>query len=154
MSLPDLEFLDIRLPIDFPSMEFYQMDNLSALKITFLYANPDVSGFLGAVGKMPKLNKIDLFFDYGISEANQFQLVCDVVSTAASQKKDIFVTPRCNFGWSKTLAIRKSENSEVPAENTLHFTTEFYHKEKIIFKRIKEYVREKLYHYDAVISQG
>lgn len=100
LTLPRLEILDVFLT-DFHSSDLPEISNLTELAIKIDYAKMNITNFIKALEKMPKLKVLEIETnekDSDYLESCILQLICEVTFVAVSQAKDILVTKELVMG--------------------------------------------------------
>lgn len=131
------------------------------LKLSIPVDSEDISGFVEAVGKMPRLEK--LFIDCGFIEKDSevVRLFCGVVEVATSRGKDVLISTDYDYK-KKKFSIKQLKVEE----SSNHQATEMFnqHRETLkvtlighlpgdLFEHVAAFVRNKLYGFNAFVIE-
>lgn len=162
--LPHLENLAISYAENFGPMELPEIMNLSKwnLHVPSLM-NFDISSFCDMIKKMPKLNVLDINFNFGARcgfEVNSMilQLVIEVTKVAVSHGKDVILKRNRSFQQKgKNLKIfRKTDDSSDKDIEIFQFGLRFFEEKRIrtmLVKKVQTFVQNELKSHDVIIVE-
>lgn len=154
LTLPQLEHYQFLVKDGFAHVTLPETTRLRELDVVVYNADPILTGFFRAVKKITSLEKLQVQFVNKPKTIVLLRLVCGVIKAAATLGKEVLLTHFVNEDNPKKLKITKSNNqnvSEVIEEErkVLVLTIEMKN-EKKIFDGVKQFVQEKLQHYQVV----